>query len=295
MGGNDDDVRRAPTTASRRSGTPSTPARCWPTPASRRREQHLATAAPAGDAATPRQGVLGRRHGADLHQPRRTRPGGGQRSAGPRQLRGRPQPDHRRVPEPDRPGQPGQAGRRCEVMKKEELATSTAPTRCTRAAAATSSSCSARRTSSTRRRRAQRIAFSQFFGQHGYLPTSSTSPHNVNMHATFIAAGPGIRKQATVAGVRAIDVAPTSRSCWASPARRTPAARSCTSSSRRARAATRRSRSSTSATTTASWCRSPRRRTTCRAGASTRVRHRRVGVPEAVVRRVPRRGARTAR
>ena len=55
----------------------------------------------------------------------------------------------------------------------------------------------------------QRIAFSQFFGQHGYLPNLVDIPHNVNMHATFVAAGPGIRKQDPVEGVRAIDVAPT--------------------------------------------------------------------------------------
>ena len=55
----------------------------------------------------------------------------------------------------------------------------------------------------------QRIAFSQFFGQHGYLPNLVDLAHNVNMHATFIAAGPGIRKQEPVAGVRAIDLAPT--------------------------------------------------------------------------------------
>ncbi len=53
------------------------------------------------------------------------------------------------------------------------------------------------------------IAFSQFFGQHGYLPDLVDLAHNVNMHGTFIAAGPGIRKQDPVAGVRAIDVAPT--------------------------------------------------------------------------------------
>ena len=41
----------------------------------------------------------------------------------------------------------------------------------------------------------QRIAFSQFFGQHGYLPNLVDLAHNVNMHATFVAAGPGIRKQ----------------------------------------------------------------------------------------------------
>jgi 2',3'-cyclic-nucleotide 2'-phosphodiesterase (5'-nucleotidase family)/predicted AlkP superfamily phosphohydrolase/phosphomutase len=56
----------------------------------------------------------------------------------------------------------------------------------------------------------QRVAFSQFFGQHGYLPELVDLAHNINMHATFVAAGPGIRKQATPAtGIRAIDMAPT--------------------------------------------------------------------------------------
>ena len=55
----------------------------------------------------------------------------------------------------------------------------------------------------------QTVAFSQFFGQHGYLPDMVDLQHNVNMHGTFIAAGPGIRKQGAVAGVEAIDVAPT--------------------------------------------------------------------------------------
>jgi 2',3'-cyclic-nucleotide 2'-phosphodiesterase (5'-nucleotidase family) len=56
----------------------------------------------------------------------------------------------------------------------------------------------------------QRIAFSQFFGQHGYLPELVDIAHNVNMHATFVAAGPGIAQNATpIAGVRAIDLAPT--------------------------------------------------------------------------------------
>jgi 2',3'-cyclic-nucleotide 2'-phosphodiesterase (5'-nucleotidase family) len=55
----------------------------------------------------------------------------------------------------------------------------------------------------------QAIAFSQFFGQHGYLPNLVDLAHSVNMHATFVAAGPGIRKQAPVAGIRAIDLAPT--------------------------------------------------------------------------------------
>ena len=54
-----------------------------------------------------------------------------------------------------------------------------------------------------------RIAFSQFFGQHGYLPNLVDLAHNVNMHATFVAAGPGIRHQDPVTGIRAVDIAPT--------------------------------------------------------------------------------------
>ncbi len=56
----------------------------------------------------------------------------------------------------------------------------------------------------------QRIAFSQFFGQHGYLPNLVDLAHNVNMHATFIASGPGIKNLNTpVPGVKAVDLAPT--------------------------------------------------------------------------------------
>ncbi|MEO6714648.1 MAG: alkaline phosphatase family protein, partial [Mycobacteriales bacterium] len=55
----------------------------------------------------------------------------------------------------------------------------------------------------------QRIAFSQFFGQHGFLPDLVDIPHTVNMHATFVAAGPGIAHVPQLAGVRAIDLAPT--------------------------------------------------------------------------------------
>ena len=55
----------------------------------------------------------------------------------------------------------------------------------------------------------QTIAFSQFFGQHGYLPETVDLASGVNMHATFVAAGPGILKQGSVKGVRAVDLAPT--------------------------------------------------------------------------------------
>ena len=55
----------------------------------------------------------------------------------------------------------------------------------------------------------QLIAPSQFFGQHGYLPNLVNIPRNVNMHATFIAAGPDIRARRRDPDVRAIDLAPT--------------------------------------------------------------------------------------
>lgn len=53
------------------------------------------------------------------------------------------------------------------------------------------------------------IAFSQFFGQHGYRPDLVSLENNVNLHGTFVAAGPGIRKQGPVQGIRAVDLAPT--------------------------------------------------------------------------------------
>ena len=56
----------------------------------------------------------------------------------------------------------------------------------------------------------QDIAFSQFFGQHGYTPDLVDLKDNVNMHGTFVAAGPGVQHfSAAKTGVRAIDVAPT--------------------------------------------------------------------------------------
>jgi hypothetical protein len=54
------------------------------------------------------------------------------------------------------------------------------------------------------------IAPSGFFGQHGYLPDLVDLGHNVNMHATFVAAGPGIRTlHNKIRGVQAVDLAPT--------------------------------------------------------------------------------------
>jgi hypothetical protein len=55
----------------------------------------------------------------------------------------------------------------------------------------------------------QTIAFSQFFGQHGYVPDLVDLAHNVNMHGSFIAAGTGIKKHPPVPNVAAVDIAPT--------------------------------------------------------------------------------------
>src|SRR3954468_9243376 len=53
------------------------------------------------------------------------------------------------------------------------------------------------------------IALSHFFGQHGYLPSTVDLNNNINMHATFVAGGPGFKHKDDVEGLRAIDIAPT--------------------------------------------------------------------------------------
>jgi hypothetical protein len=56
----------------------------------------------------------------------------------------------------------------------------------------------------------QLFAPSGFFGQHGYLPDLVDLGHSVNMHATFVAGGPGIREiHRKIPGVQAVDLAPT--------------------------------------------------------------------------------------
>jgi 2',3'-cyclic-nucleotide 2'-phosphodiesterase (5'-nucleotidase family)/predicted AlkP superfamily phosphohydrolase/phosphomutase len=55
----------------------------------------------------------------------------------------------------------------------------------------------------------QAIALSHFFGQHGFLPNYVNTTGNINMHATFVMGGPGIRHKKHIKGLRAIDVAPT--------------------------------------------------------------------------------------
>jgi 2',3'-cyclic-nucleotide 2'-phosphodiesterase (5'-nucleotidase family)/predicted AlkP superfamily phosphohydrolase/phosphomutase len=55
----------------------------------------------------------------------------------------------------------------------------------------------------------QAISPSVFFGQHGYLPDLVDLDANINLHGTFLAAGPAFVGGATIDGVEAIDVAPT--------------------------------------------------------------------------------------
>jgi Type I phosphodiesterase / nucleotide pyrophosphatase len=63
------------------------------------------------------------------------------------------------------------------------------------------------------------IAPSGFFGQHGYLPDLVDLGHDVNMHATFVAAGPGIRTiHRRIRGVQAVDLTPTIADLLAIPA-----------------------------------------------------------------------------
>ena len=40
-----------------------------------------------------------------------------------------------------------------------------------------------------------KIALSHFFGQHGYLPDYVDLANNINMHAVFVMAGPGVKHQ----------------------------------------------------------------------------------------------------
>ena len=55
----------------------------------------------------------------------------------------------------------------------------------------------------------QVIALSHFFGQHGYLPNYVDLANNINMHGTFVMAGPAMQAPRT-----------TSRACARSTSRR---------------------------------------------------------------------------
>jgi 2',3'-cyclic-nucleotide 2'-phosphodiesterase (5'-nucleotidase family)/predicted AlkP superfamily pyrophosphatase or phosphodiesterase len=53
------------------------------------------------------------------------------------------------------------------------------------------------------------VARSAFFGQHGYVPDVQNLDASVNMRATFIAGGQGVKPNVVASGLRSIDLAPT--------------------------------------------------------------------------------------
>ena len=161
-------VRRAPTTASRRSGTRSTPARCSSDAGLQAREQIVATAAIARRAGgRPGEGVLGRRHRADLRQPRSA----AIRPASSRRRSTRPCATQiiaafQNLTDPANPGK--------QVVLKIMQEGGAAQRRRHRLAASEPSGDVVVVLRPPYQFDAatpgQTIAFSQFFGQHGYLP-----------------------------------------------------------------------------------------------------------------------------
>ncbi len=181
----------APTTASRRSGTRSTPARCCSTPASTRREifsNCRAVSATSGAGTKAKVCWAGGTAQIYINLAGRD-PGGIVPAAEYEAVRNQIIDAFQNLTDPANPGKQVVL----KILKKEELRNvdgtdSLHPSRSGDVVvvlrppyqfdAATLG---------------QRIAFSQFFGQHGYLPDLVDLPHNVNMHATFIASGPGIK------------------------------------------------------------------------------------------------------
>ena len=141
---------------------------------------------PRAGSARAREGVPRRRHLADLHQLRRE-------VASPARTTRRPRPDHRRFQNLTDPAIPASSRSSMAVFKKRNCANvdgtdALHPNRSGdvvvvfrppyQTDAATPG---------------QLIAFSQFFGQHGYLPDLVDLAHNVNMHGDVRGRGPGYR------------------------------------------------------------------------------------------------------
>ena len=212
-----------PTTASRRSGTRSTPARCCPTPASTRRRASPTAARSATRSAGTKAKACWAGGTAQIYVNLVGRdPGGVVPAAEYETVRNQIIAAFQDLTDPANPGKQVVL----KIMKKEELRNvdgtdSLHPSRSGDVVvvlrppyqfdAATPG---------------QRIAFSQFFGQHGYLPDLVDLPHNVNMHATFIAAGPGIRVEHARSGRPRDRPGADRRVPDGDPGRRTPAARS---------------------------------------------------------------------
>ena len=216
-----DDVRRAPTTASRRSSWPSTPARCSSTSACSRKPQtgNCRAGRRARRSARPR--LLRRRRAAGLPQPRR---------AATRRRRGLQQ-----VAAADEAATVQRSATRSSRSRTPTTGPTTASPRTGRSSTArtprprpatsrTAPDSTADMAHPTRTgdlvvfayppyqfdaaTPGTLIALSAFFGQHGYVPDVQDLRSNTNMRATFLAGGDAIER-GEVDDVRSIDLAPT--------------------------------------------------------------------------------------
>ena len=227
LGRQPDDLRRPPITASHRSGTPSTPARSWRMPASSPEPRTSATAG-SPSAAGAGQGLLGRWHRPGLHQRGRSR--SRRRGARPptyETFRDQIVAAFEGLTDPANTGNGGP-----QILPKEDLRNvdgtdALHPSRSGDVVVTPAPAVPVRRSHAR-----CGIAPSQFFGQHGYMPDLVDHEHDINLHATFLAGGPGFAGGTTATGVQAIDIAPTIRSCSEFPGRRTHAVRSSTTSGR---------------------------------------------------------------
>ena len=186
-----DDVRRLRPRLRRRSGTRSTPNKvlsdAGPSSAVSLHASGRATARMRRHHERPRKGVLGRRHAQIYVNP--TLPAGATYAAGAHA------PVRTAFQNLTDPANPGTAGRAEDheqggaAQRRRHRLAAPEPQRRRRRRAAR------RPTSSTRRRPARRSRSRSSSGSTATCRTWSTSPHNINMHATFVAAGPGIRSQ----------------------------------------------------------------------------------------------------
>ena len=166
------------------------------------------------------QGLLGRRHGPDLPQPRRPRSGGWRPDPGRRQTR-RPLPSPRSRPRSRASPIPttGPATAAAEGWKVIDRVFTKAEARyIPNGPGSTADMAHPTRTGDVvvfsyppyqfdAATPGTLVAPSAFFGQHGYVPDVTDLAANVNMRATFLAGGKGIAKGSVTA--RTIDLAPT--------------------------------------------------------------------------------------
>ena len=151
------------------------------------------------------QGLLGRRDDPDLHQPGRLKSTAQPTFPTYAEVRTAIRKAFENLTDPANPGK--QVVLR--IMNKEELrnvdgSDSLHPNRSGDVVVVTAAAVPV-----GRRHAGQAIALSHFFGQHGYLPNTVDLANNINMHAMFVMAGPGVKHKDKSTDLRAVDIAPT--------------------------------------------------------------------------------------